>query len=486
MAAAAPLRHSLSTRLLRLTIGIVLAVEVLIFVPEVAHERRAWLQDRMDDAHTAALAAAGDPRQPLSRSNVAELLHLAGSDWIRLDRPGKPPVILGDARPPRARVVKLPDEAFATGAIHALRVLLLDRPTMIRVVDGHLSPRGTTLQYVTQTHQETKALRRFARDYVWVSLITACLTGAIIYIAVWLMLVRPMRRVIARIAAFRAAPQSSPDSPVPDRVVQDELAVTERELAAMQQELRDALWRNARLAALGNAVERISHDMRAILAPVLLAAERLQRHADPSVQRSGDLLLRTVDRATDLVNRTLDFSRQGPPVLELAPAALALLVDEAAEAARSPGRAFTVKNQVPLTLLIEADRNQFFRVLANLLRNAADAGARSARVSAHAAAGMAMIDVADDGPGLPEAVRATLFHPATRSTRHEGVGLGLAIARDLTLAHGGEITLMSSGPTGTVFRITLRLARASLDETGQNNESAADLPGIAPAARADV
>jgi signal transduction histidine kinase len=481
---AASLRHSLSTRLLRLTIGIVLAVEVLIFVPEITHEREAWLRDRMDDAHTAALAAA-QPGTPATPLKTTELLRLAGCTWIRLDRPGLPPVILGAATPPpAARVVKLPEEGLMAGAMHALRVLAVDRPTMVRVIDDHISPRGSTLAYVTNTHRETQALRRFARGYVWVSLITASLTGMMVYIAVWLLLVRPMRRVIARIVAFRAAPQNSVNSPLPRRLAKDELAVTERELAAMEQELRDALWRNARLAALGNAVERISHDMRAILAPVLLAAERLQTHADPAVQRTGAMLLRTVDRATDLINRTLDFSRQGPPVLELAPVALALLVDEAAEAARAPSRSFAVKNQVPLTLLVEADRNQFFRVLANLLRNAADAGARSTQVSARAADGMAVIEVADDGPGLPAAVRATLFHPATRSTRHEGVGLGLAIARDLTLAHGGEITLASSGPEGTVFHITLRLARESLAEP--DARGTAHLPGIAPTAQADV
>ena len=68
--------------------------------------------------------------------------------------------------------------------------------------------------------------------------------------------------------------------------------------------------------------------------------------------------------------------------------------------------------------------------------------------AAEAGRGTATIDVADDGPGLPDAVRATLFRPFARSTRHDGAGLGLAIARDLTLAHGGEIALASSGPRG--------------------------------------
>ena len=105
------------------------------------------------------------------------------------------------------------------------------------------------------------------------------------------------------------------------------------------------------------------------------------------MQRAGEILVRTVDRATDLVRRTLDFAREGPPPLDLAPVALAQLVDEAGEAVRAPDRPFSVVNRVPAALLIEADRNQFFRVLANLLRNAADAGARSAQVSARPGAG---------------------------------------------------------------------------------------------------
>ena len=326
------------------------------------------------------------------------------------------------------------------------------------------------------------ALRRFARDFVWVSLAVACLTGALVYVAVAVLLVRPMRRIIGSIAAFRAAPERS--LPLnPQRVsllANDEMAVAGRELAAMQEELRNALWRNARLAALGSAVARISHDLRGILAPALLTAERLQNHPDAAVQRAGEVLLRTVDRATDLVRRTLDFAREGPPPLDLAPVELAPLVDEAGEAVRAPGRPFAVVNRCRRSCWSQADRNQFFRVLANLLRNAADAGARSAQVSAAGRAGTAIIDLADDGPGLPDAVRATLFRPFAHSTRHDGAGLGLAIARDLMLAHGGEIALASSGPEGTVFRLTLR---CSPRLRGMRRERAGIARGPADASR---
>ncbi|HVC59296.1 MAG TPA: HAMP domain-containing sensor histidine kinase [Acetobacteraceae bacterium] len=490
----APLRHSLSTRLFRLTIVIVLVVEVLVFVPELAHERLQWLHERLDDTRIALLAAGSRPDQPIDPAITAELLRRSGTDSIRLQRPGHPAVVLTGSEPMAPdQTIVLRHEDFVMRTLRALRALAIDRPSRTRVLDNSGAPPGTRIEFVYRAHQETKALRRFARDFVWVSLAVACMTGALVYVAASVLLVRPMRQLIGSIAAFRAAPERC--LPLDPRNVgplaSDEMAMAGRELAAMQEELRDALWRNARLAALGSAVARISHDLRGILAPALLTAERLQNHQDAAVQRAGDILVRTVDRATDLVRRTLDFAREGPPPLDLAPVELAVLVDEASEAVRAPGRPFAVVNRVPPALLIEADRNQFFRVLANLLRNAADAGARSALVSAEAGRGTVTIDVADDGPGLPDAARAALFRPFVRSTRHDGAGLGLAIARDLTLAHGGEITLASSGPAGTVFRLTLRAAQPpeAKDRDGKcqdPKDRTTPAHGIAPAAGADV
>jgi signal transduction histidine kinase len=237
----------------------------------------------------------------------------------------------------------------------------------------------------------------------------------------------------------------------------DEISVAGRELAAMQHELRAALWRNARLAALGTVVAKVSHDLRGILTPALLTAERLQLNADPRVQRSGEILAQAVDRATDLVRRTLDYAREGPPPLALAPVALAPLVGEAAESARPVGSTMRLENRIDPAILVPADRIQLFRVLINLIRNAAEAGARSIRVCAQHDSPTLAIELADDGPGLPEAIRAELFRPFAGSMRRGGSGLGLAIARDLMVAHGGDIELVDTGPAGTTFRLSLRL-----------------------------
>jgi signal transduction histidine kinase len=142
--------------------------------------------------------------------------------------------------------------------------------------------------------------------------------------------------------------------------------------------------------------------------------------------------------------------------------------------------ALQVENAIDPAIQVRADRIELFRVLANLLRNAAEAGARTICISAKHAGAALTIEIADDGPGLPEPVRAELFHPFAGSTRRDGTGLGLAIARDLMVAHAGSIELIETGTSGTTFRLTLRLAETpDPAEAGQNG------PRVAPAA-ADV
>jgi signal transduction histidine kinase len=98
--------------------------------------------------------------------------------------------------------------------------------------------------------------------------------------------------------------------------------------------------------------------------------------------------------------------------------------------------------------------------LSNLLRNAGAAGATRIAIGARAdnedeETRRIVIDVADNGPGLPENVRQRLFQPFAGSPRDGSTGLGLAIVRDLARAHGGDIALISTGETGTAFRLTL-------------------------------
>ncbi|HET9148408.1 MAG TPA: ATP-binding protein, partial [Acetobacteraceae bacterium] len=114
-----------------------------------------------------------------------------------------------------------------------------------------------------------------------------------------------------------------------------------------------------------------------------------------------------------------------------------------------------IVNEIDPRMTPKLDRTQIFRALSNLMRNAAEAQASRITVSAAASPRFITLKIADNGPGLPESAQANLFRPFIGSGRRGGTGLGLAIARDLVRAHGGELDLVSSGPEGTVFRMTL-------------------------------
>jgi signal transduction histidine kinase len=472
--------QSLSGRLWLVATLAVLLSEIVVFLPYVAHERSSWLVGRLEDATIAVLAAAGGTTDPAKRE---ELLHLSGAEAIRLTgRDGTVTTVGNVAMSPDA-TIDLRQENLFVRIRRALRALVLQEDRLIRVVGVSPFRPHPELELLLRERDLCRTLQQFAGDFAVLSLLIAGVTGGLVYLAVLLLLVRPMRRITGSIAAFRADPEhTTPLDPHDVTVLaHDEISVTGEELAAMQHELRAALWRNARLAALGTVVAKVSHDLRGILTPALLSAERLQLNADPGVQRAGEILVQAIDRAADLVRRSLDYARDGPPPLDLAPVALAPLVSEAAEAARPLGSALRLTNDIDPSIVVRADRIQLFRVLTNLLRNAAEAGARTVRISAHHYRPTIAIEVSDDGPGLPEKLRADLFRPFAGSTRRGGTGLGLAIARDLMVAHGGDIELVATGVTGTTFRLILRTV-----DPDESPEAAPSGARIAPAAPADV
>src|SRR6185436_18337140 len=101
-----------------------------------------------------------------------------------------------------------------------------------------------------------------------------------------------------------------------------------------------------------------------------------------------------------------------------------------------------------------ADRDQLYRVLVNICRNAFQAGASRVTLRARRENDGVIIDIADNGPGLPPRATENLFTPFLGGARPGGAGLGLAIARDLMRGHGGDAQLLATGADGTVFRLT--------------------------------
>ncbi|WP_232209290.1 ATP-binding protein [Alkalilimnicola ehrlichii MLHE-1] len=210
------------------------------------------------------------------------------------------------------------------------------------------------------------------------------------------------------------------------------------------------------LAELGRSIRKVTHDLRNTMVASQLMGDRLARHPDPLVQRSAEMIRRSVRRSVRMCEAMLEVgnARERAPQLER------FTLDDVVEEARAaigPEEVARASLQAPGAdaVVLDADFDQIFRILLNLVRNAVAAGARQIQVQGGQHADTVWVEVADDGPGVPDTVRDELFVEKRTAPRSGGAGLGLAIAWELARNHGGALTLKESGPEGAVFRLTL-------------------------------
>jgi signal transduction histidine kinase len=163
----------------------------------------------------------------------------------------------------------------------------------------------------------------------------------------------------------------------------------------------------------------------------------------------------SLDRALALVRSTLAFASEMPAAPRLESLVLRDLIEEVADQVRAMRPGLVVDNLAEPGREVTLDRSHMLRVLANLMRNAVEAGAQNLRIACTRADQTVLITITDDGPGLPPRIRQALFRPFVTSGKPGGTGLGLAISRDLLRALNGELALVHTGAGGTQFRITL-------------------------------
>jgi signal transduction histidine kinase len=270
-----------------------------------------------------------------------------------------------------------------------------------------------------------------------------------------------MQRITNAMERFRAEPDD-PEAKVQLSGRRDEIGRAETELDMMQADLRVALNSRARLAALGEAVAKINHDLRNMLSSAQIASERLALSGDPSVTQALPRLERALDRAIRLASNVLEYgkSEEAPP--QASAIRLRLAIDIAGEDAGLSDAGVRLDCVIAEDLLALADPDQLHRILVNLMRNAREAIEGSAarrpgevRITADRKAGQVAVRIADNGPGLPARAKDHLFEPFTGSGRAGGTGLGLAVSRELAQANGGALVLARSGPKGAVFELRL-------------------------------
>ncbi|MEW6441491.1 MAG: ATP-binding protein [bacterium] len=220
------------------------------------------------------------------------------------------------------------------------------------------------------------------------------------------------------------------------------------------------LIRAQRAAAWREVARRIAHEIKNPLTPIQLSAQRLQKRYASSLREDGKVfeectstIIRQVEQMKNLVNEFSHFARMPAAKLglanlnEIAREVLALYQ----QAHRSVAFRFDEDAHLPLLLL---DPDQIRRVLVNLLDNAVAAVHNAGHIALasryDAFLRMGILEVADDGCGIPEAIRERLFEPYT-STKKGGTGLGLAIVKSIVSDHNGYVRVKDNVPRGTKF-----------------------------------
>lgn len=208
---------------------------------------------------------------------------------------------------------------------------------------------------------------------------------------------------------------------------------------------------------------RMAHEIKNPLTPIQLSTEYMIRKWQSKDEDFGNIfdrstkaIIKEVESLKNLVN---DFSRFGKmPEIKKAPVMISVIIDEVVNLYKDYRDVVIAMSSKGEETPVELDAEQFKRVIINLLGNAIQAMQNQGRVDISIKhdirSNMVSVDIADNGPGIPEEDKEKLFLPYF-STKKDGTGLGLAIASKVVTEHRGYIRIKDNDPRGTIFSIEL-------------------------------
>jgi two-component system NtrC family sensor kinase len=252
-----------------------------------------------------------------------------------------------------------------------------------------------------------------------------------------------------------------------------------KQAAAELARQRDTLYQREKLAALGSLLAGVAHELNNPLSVVVARAVLLEEQGDAPTQTAALKIRTAAERCARIVRTFLAMARQQRPAR--GPVAINDVIGAALDitgyAIRTSGIEVAL-DLAPGMPHILADADQLHQVMLNLLINAQQAlqdqpAPRRLEVSSRfdADRGLLEITVADNGPGIPEALRARIFEPYfTTKATGMGLGVGLAVSLGIVEAHGGSLGVHCPRDGGAVFTIALPVLAGE----------AADVPEEAP------
>ncbi|MCW1950698.1 MAG: HAMP domain-containing histidine kinase [Octadecabacter sp.] len=452
--------NSLSGRFLILTTVFVLIAELLIFVPSVARFREDYFLNHLERAQIASLTLLAEDM--ISPELEAELLENAGVYNVVLRRDEVRQLILSSPIPtPIHKTFDMRDPSAWMLIKNAMMRIGDTEERVIRVIGNPVQDGGLLIEITLPTKPLRAALIEYGINILILSAVISIITASLLFLAVRRFIVKPMRGVVDHMQAYAKAPEDARRIIMPTAGI-TELREAEDALASMQTQLTGALKQKERLAQLGGAVSKISHDLRNILTSAVLFTDRIESSEDPTVRRLAPKLVNSITRAVNLCESTLAFGRVDEPAPRLERVPLAEIVDDVVAGERLAVDEYDLSfaEDIPAGMNVRADGEQLYRVIGNLVRNARQAIVATGKpgeiaISADEDDDVWTIALTDTGPGLPAKAREHLFEAFQGGTTRGGSGLGLAIAAELVRGHGGRLDLERTDETGTRFVISL-------------------------------
>ena len=464
--------NSLSGRFLILTIAFVMLAEVLIFAPSVARFREEYLLSRLERAQIASLALLADDM--INPDLEEELLRNAEVYNVVLRRNEARQLILSSPVPAPIYATYDLRDASAWVLIRDALVRLIDpAPRVIRVIGNPVREAGLLIEVSMESAPMRSAMIEYGLRILLLSAVISVVTALLLFLAVRAFLVKPIKGVVQGMKLYAEAPEDARRIIEPHAAIR-ELREAEEALQSLETQLTASLRQKERLAQLGAAVAKVSHDLRNILTSAQLFTDRLEMSKDPTVTRLAPKLVNSITRAVHLCESTLAFGRAEEPAPKLAQIRLLDVVSDVIDSERlAVGESdVSFSEDIPATLTLRADSEQLYRVIANLVRNARQAIVASGQEGEISVAAWEdddhwRIAVTDTGPGLPPKARDNLFTPFQGGATKGGSGLGLAISAELVRGHGGRLSLVRTDETGTEFAILLPKVVDRLDAAAE-------------------
>lgn len=451
------LQNSLSAKFIVLSLFFGAAAVGLMSAPVIWRLNTFWLGERLHAAHLASLALEATADGMVDLDLQKRLLDHAGVLGVTVSHDDGRVLMLGPNMP--LNVDKTFDKQGAgpfESLLFAAETLMSRGDRALRIVGESRVEGGAKVEiYVRESVLRTEVAADVRRIFT-IGVFTTILMSIMLYVVLQSTVVRRLRGLTSNILWFRKAPEDSRRIIHPSGSL-DEIGIAEQALQQMQADVRNALTMQAHLAAIGTAVSKVQHDLRGVLSSAMVLSDHLEDSADPEVRRIAPTMIASLERAVQMCMTTMNYARQG--MINILPSRFSLsdVVMDVIEANRVVYGGNLI-NAVDPSIEVVADREQIYRAVANLLRNALEAKASQVTVSAAATDGGTEIIIADDGGGIPRAALQNLFVPFLTAGQAGKTGLGLSIAREIMSAHGGSIDLLRSGPEGTTFRLWLPAA----------------------------